>query len=393
MCIRDRYTMAPSMTRDSPGLKPIMLDEYPKQTSLKVSPSMMAETIESKLAAARTQDTKVPPKFEELEKLKRFYEREKFKNRVLTEEFSALKHQVEQMQSVNSTLLKGYKNYEERVRMLQTSLKFYKQFYHKYINAIKSPWKHSSISLGKSGKLKQREPSFLQKVRTVRDANSGELLENIDEEVTDELDEKQINVSILEAEEATPGNRQSTHRTHIRLHQDNEDQGWMNKDQCKVYLLNLAKDLYMNFGMKNSYISKHVLKKLDLGGFKNSMMPAIRMKRSVSNPIDYIHEKKKQLYDDRNLKNRLSKLNNQTNQTNNPNNPGGLKLRRRNSREKVRKKSHLKEVKKSIAGFLFNDMSQIVGNPQIINDDGIINRTGFSFLFEDDQAYPIPDSL
>ena len=58
--------------------------------------------------------------------------------------------------------------------------------------------------------------------------------------------------------------------------------------QCKIYLLHLAKDLYMNYQLNNKGITKKILKNVQINGQKQSILSVFRPRRSLSNPIEYV---------------------------------------------------------------------------------------------------------
>ena len=57
-----------------------------------------------------------------------------------------------------------------------------------------------------------------------------------------------------------------------------------------MYLLNLAKDLYVNYRLNNKGITKNVLKKIEFGHQKQGVLNIFRTRRTLSNPLDYISQ-------------------------------------------------------------------------------------------------------
>ena len=63
-------------------------------------------------------------------------------------------------------------------------------------------------------------------------------------ELSFEQEEKQVNISVLENEDKRVLEAFESIKNDNDL--DQNEEGWMTKEQCKIYLLNLAKDLYLS---------------------------------------------------------------------------------------------------------------------------------------------------
>lgn len=50
----------------------------------------------------------------------------------------------------------------------------------------------------------------------------------------------------------------------------------LTKDQAKLYLLNLAKDLYVNTSIKSAGLTRQVLKQIEIGGYKTAIVNLFR---------------------------------------------------------------------------------------------------------------------
>lgn len=119
------------------------------------------------------------------------------------------------------------------------------------------------------------------------DTNPDQLIKEMKK--MEEENGKQVNVSILEANEDESGTPAA---------KDSNNVFQFTKEQCKIYLLNLAKDLYVNTNINKSSLAKQVLKKLEFGGKSNrTPQPIFKLNRSVSNPLDYVSERKKLIFE------------------------------------------------------------------------------------------------
>jgi len=100
----------------------------------------------------------------------------------------------------------------------------------------------------------------------------------------------QVNVSILEANEA------ETDRNNLDKEKKGKG-GDFNKEQCKVYLLNLAKDLYVHSNIQKSSVAKGMLQKLKFSPNEPNTRPTYKLKRSLSNPLEYLSERKEYIFE------------------------------------------------------------------------------------------------
>lgn len=193
-----------------------------------------------------------------------------------------------QLASSNEVLIKSNKRYEEKWQKIFYTLEFYKEFYHKYIDLIanRRMWNRSqanfdNIKLENAIKLKE-------KFNIDIDTNPDQLIKEIKK--MEEENGKQVNVSILEANEDEGSNQVAKENTNNVFQ--------FTKEQCKIYLLNLAKDLYVNTNINKSSLAKQVLKKLEFGGVSHRTPQTIfKLTRSVSNPLDYVSERKKLIFE------------------------------------------------------------------------------------------------
>jgi hypothetical protein len=213
-------------------------------------------------------------------------------NKLLSDEIANLQRQNMQLSATNDILIKSNKRYEEKWQKIFYTLEFYKEFYHKYIDLIanRRTWNRSQANFTNITKF-ENAIKLKEKFNIDIDTNPDQLIKEIKK--MEEENGKQVNVSILEADEDVAGgpngglgNPQS----------DNVFQ--FSKEQCKIYLLNLAKDLYVNTNINKSSIAKQVLKRLEFGPKNNAPQhPTFKLTRSVSNPLDYVSERKKLIFE------------------------------------------------------------------------------------------------
>eukprot|EP01016_Furgasonia_blochmanni_P028784 TRINITY_DN3028_c0_g1_i3.p1 TRINITY_DN3028_c0_g1~~TRINITY_DN3028_c0_g1_i3.p1 ORF type:complete len:212 (-),score=63.91 TRINITY_DN3028_c0_g1_i3:209-763(-) len=107
--------------------------------------------------------------------------------------------------------------------------------------------------------------------------------------IRDRYDSKQRIIDVSFNENADP--------TDKRVRTQRKTTNMLNLEQCKNYLLDLANDLQSK---KAGNISKKILERYDIGTglLTDDVLFRPKIKRSNSNPFDYIEEKKHILYED-----------------------------------------------------------------------------------------------
>lgn len=222
---------------------------------------------------------------DELGLAKKRLSHEMINNRLLSDEITNLQRQTMHLFSTNEVLIKSNKRYEEKWQKIFYTLEFYREFYHKYIDLItkgRAHMKSASIAMPKFDNLvKLREKFDVDLDESPEKLIRG--LKRIDEE-----NGKQINLSILEANEAenSVGGGDADNMENL-----NE----VSKERCKIFLLNMAKDLYVNTNLSKNVIAKQMLKKLtSKDEYPQSTM---KLKRSLSNPLEYVSERKRFIFE------------------------------------------------------------------------------------------------
>jgi len=224
---------------------------------------------------------------EELELTRKKLSHEMINNRLVSEELSRSNKQTSQLMAINEILIKSNKRYEEKWQRIFYTLEFYKDFYHKYIDHVSKG--AASGGHGKSSSVSTPKFEMIPKFR-------GNIIDTDPERMIREFKRfseetgKQITVGIMEANEEEED----------QLNQPKEKPAEtfeLSKEQCKIYLLNLSKDLYVKTHIRNSSVSRKVPQILNEVKEKPAIIPIVRLRRSLSNPLEYASEVKKVMYE------------------------------------------------------------------------------------------------
>ena len=214
-----------------------------------------------------------------MEKSKKLLQKEMGENKLLIEENELLFKNNRGLASINETLVRSQRQYEEKWRKLFHALQFYKEFYHKYLELTLSNVTNKSQDFQTLEKYKEQHSNF-------------ELLIRDPEKLINEKRRKEqeagtlVNVSILDLNDE-----------HIK-EENKLDQLLLcsEKENFKQYLLNLAKDV--NLLCKKTLIrSNNSRKELEE---EKLNLPIVKFKKSLSNPIDYRTEIQRNLLENLN---------------------------------------------------------------------------------------------
>jgi hypothetical protein len=223
---------------------------------------------------------------DELELARKRLSHEMINNRLVCEELARSQKHLIQVASTNEILIKANRRYEEKWQKIFYTLEFYKEFYHKYIDLITrgpvSHMKSSSVSAPKFhnlGKLQAGKPEF--------ESDPSQMIKDFKR--ANEENGKHVNVSILEANE----DDEQMDRPPVERGRKPSNVFEFSKDQCKLFLLNLAKDLYVNTNLQKSSMAKKMLENLKFSNNHMSTKPIYKLKRSLSNPLEYVSERKR----------------------------------------------------------------------------------------------------
>jgi hypothetical protein len=234
----------------------------------------------------------------DIENTKKLLNKESINNKIMTDELSSVLRQNVMLGACNETLNKSNKRYEEKWQKIFYTLEFYREFYHKYIDLISNRAQPATRSV-----IPYPMITKLDNVRRLKEKFNIDLesspdllikgLKKIDEE-----NGKHINISILEGDENDPSG--DHHKRNILDDDDKEEAVYeLTMQQCKMYLQNLAKELYINCNINSSAFTKQMLSKIDPGvgaDLKNNKA-FTKLKRSLSNPLDYIDGRKKEVFE------------------------------------------------------------------------------------------------
>lgn len=213
-------------------------------------------------------------------------------NRLLSDQMAQLQRERTQLHATNEILIKSNKRYEEKAQKIYYTLEFYKDFYHKYIDLITrghaTHMKTSSTYLPNFDKLKLMN----ERINSDIDASPDQFVKDLKRSHHEEG--KEVNVSVLEAQE-----EEEDKQNEILKEKSGNNVFEFTREQSKFFLLNLAKDLYVNTNIHKSTIAKNILRKLEFGRNNPEVKPTIRLKRSVSNPLDYVSERRKLIFEPR----------------------------------------------------------------------------------------------
>jgi len=212
-------------------------------------------------------------------------------NRLLSDEISSIHRQVVQLSSANEILIKSNKRYEEKWQKIFYTLEFYREFYHKYIDLITKGRTHIKSASTFTPKL-ENLVKIKEKFDIDLSANPDKLIRDFKR--IEEENGNQINVSILQANDGEEERHSAGNEEKEKLKNFHE----FSKEQCKIYLLNMARDLYVNTNLSKTAIAKQMLKKMVLqGGEQHQLLPTLKLKRSQSNPLEYVSERKQLIFE------------------------------------------------------------------------------------------------
>ena len=216
----------------------------------------------------------------ELDIKKKLISREMVNNKELTDELSQAIEENRALITNNDTYVRSNKRYEEKWQKIFYTLEFYKEFYYKYIDLITNKYIHNKPSsnrrLEKLGKLSEKFNI------DITESNPDQLIKGLKK--IDEENGKLMNISMLEAEDADDDHDDDEDKNEVLNTLDGGNRLIeLTKDQSKIYLMNLAKDLYVNTNINKGNLSKNMIKMVEEDN-------RVRHKKSQSNPFDYIDE-------------------------------------------------------------------------------------------------------
>ncbi len=225
---------------------------------------------------------------DELELARKRLSHEMINNRLVCEELARAQKHLVQIASTNEILIKANRRYEEKWQKIFYTLEFYKEFYHKYIDLItRGPVSHMKSSSVSAPKLHNLAKLQAGKPLPEFESDPSQMIKDFKR--ANEENGKHVNVSILEANEDS----EQVDRPPVERGRKPSNVFEFSKDQCKLFLLNLAKDLYVNTNLQKSSMAKKMLENLKFSNNHMNTKPIYKLKRSLSNPLEYVSERKK----------------------------------------------------------------------------------------------------
>eukprot|EP01017_Pseudomicrothorax_dubius_P038746 TRINITY_DN5855_c0_g4_i1.p1 TRINITY_DN5855_c0_g4~~TRINITY_DN5855_c0_g4_i1.p1 ORF type:complete len:460 (+),score=128.21 TRINITY_DN5855_c0_g4_i1:464-1843(+) len=225
--------------------------------------------------------------------LHRKYNKQFLVHRLLEKQRDGLKLQEEDILAHNRQLEEALDRSSRSIESAANTIKFYQGFLKKLENLkshrrnVKSISSTQSIAMAKEladypiGNEQPRPEEIMQSpTRTIKEMSR--------EEDVDEENEKQVNVSYLEQkmDDGGQGQEMNPHG-----HFDEGPSRGRKDDSelqfCKLFLLNLARDLYVTARLPVSDMKKWLLQKVDFGGGFKECRSVVRLTRSTSNILDY----------------------------------------------------------------------------------------------------------
>lgn len=212
--------------------------------------------------------------------LKDLIQKEHINSNLLLDELKKLRSSHETFIGTNEILIKSNKSLQEKNRKLSTSLEFYRVYFYEYMDLLKQKGKQRrSLSLVHKGGVGAKDVHRF----------SPEMIKSSHDIVKEE--NKEVNVSILEEDKEK--SKQKSHKM-IPLRKllsevDYDDHENVN---YKVYLLDLAKELYTNPNVRSFFsVNKDLLKKMEIQNFSlHDYKYVIKHSKTLSNPLLYISD-------------------------------------------------------------------------------------------------------
>ncbi|CAD8134770.1 unnamed protein product [Paramecium octaurelia] len=284
---------------------------------------------------------------------KELFEKEKNKVALLSQSTDDLEKKINQCYSQNEQLIKAIRSRDQKIEQLQAEVQYYRTQYGNYIHFLKNKRVvnlNLSVQLNKLSNNKQLTPPPVtnenNRILTdfERDPDSAEQHVSILDEPVDE-----------QSPEIRKNNQQNgQNKAHQKLSNMLEhNYSQMNQLECKQFLLNTAKDLYIQYNLKMNNLQKKQL--MDLN--KCIKAKPIWHLKSSSDPLDYF-----------------------TLQYHNLQISGKSEIKHNDELANfLRKKYPTKEVEKDNWDFI-NDISMIQGDKpkQMISEHFGFNEIGFS---------------
>ena len=190
-------------------------------------------------------------------------ERESINSKLLLHDLETLKKTNENLIQTNETLLNSINITQTNIEKLQVENSYYKEYFYKYVHVIKHKSRYSLSKL--------------------------DFLEN------------NLKFGINKMEQKTPKKNNNILQTFMK-NDILENSLQLDLKTSKTFLINLAKEFYLNTKIRNFYsINQNLLKICDINNNQikpNELKYVLKPKRCLSNPLLYISESTNNLYEE-----------------------------------------------------------------------------------------------
>ena len=225
----------------------------------------------------------------EIAELKKILDREIFHNKSLSEQLLVLQRQNAMLDNANSTLIKSNQSYEQKWQKVHSSLQYYRDFYEKYSDQVPRHGPTKSLASGLLHNLKT--PSL----HTISNEaiGLGEYLSSSSK--TPVLPIEQPGIHQNREDRNNVGAEGLGHSISDRQYDYTKkkpstaalvDQFELSSQEHKTYLLDLAKDMYLNPNIEK-YIENTTDTSNKEWGSNSQQTNQFKRYRSMSNALDY----------------------------------------------------------------------------------------------------------
>ena len=210
---------------------------------------------------------------------------EMMNSKSLSDELARVNRTCQEMIAINEIIGNANRKYEEKWRKTSEAMEFYKGFYHKYMNVVT---KRQNLIKDMS----MDAPDF-EKFARIREAieHKAQSLKPNDAHCSKKRHENKEGRQIEGESEDYQEARKD------KLEENNAANSYhFSKAQSIRYLQDLAKDLYATSNIHVPSMARQILEKVE-SRQSNKIRSMNRTKRSLSNPLDYVAERRKLIYE------------------------------------------------------------------------------------------------
>jgi len=209
----------------------------------------------------------------ELDIVKRRAKCDQVNNDILSDELLKIKRISNDMMATNEILCKANKKNQEKWEQMSYAMEFYKAFYHKYMDLI--------------AKRKPQTRGAIMEIPNI------EALKKINESLVTGLEFTPVKL-LAEREDSDLSNKPECSKTPRRQNRA-ETAYQFTKSQSKAFLTNLSKELYAN--IHPALAALEISPENETRGMKYRTKGRRIVKRSMSNALDYVYERRKLIFE------------------------------------------------------------------------------------------------